>query len=226
MAHLPRGQTIAYSFGQLGAGLYGAFNNFTLPLYLSLFTQNNILIGWLSSTRSFEQSLIQPLVGAASDRTWTPVGRRAPFFLLTMPVVALLLIVNGWIPRDPAFLWVVAITIFVFSLLFNIGIDPYYALLIDVTPAVYRGTVNGIAMVFGFAGNIIVLVLAALFWEQHPDWVFYAVAASLLIGFGVVALGVRERRDAFEHERAARQQQRAPICRATAVRRCGAGSAT
>ena len=33
MQRFSRRQTIAYSFGQLGAGLYGAFNTFTLPLY-------------------------------------------------------------------------------------------------------------------------------------------------------------------------------------------------
>ncbi len=198
MSRLSRRTTIAYSFGQLGSGLYGAFNNFTLPLYLSQFTGNNILIGWLSSTRSFEQSIIQPLVGARSDRTWTPVGRRAPFFVTTMPLVAVLLIVNGLLPHDPALLWLVALTIFAFSLLFNIGIDPYYALMVDVTPAAHRGIVNGIALVFGFAGNIIILIVAALWWESHPDWVFFFVAAGLLIGFGVVVLGVRERRELIE----------------------------
>ncbi len=194
MTHLSRGRTIAYSFGQLAAGLYFAFNNFTLPLYLSLFTQNNILIGWLSSTRSFEQSIIQPLVGARSDRTWTRFGRRAPFFLATMPIVALLLIVNGVLPHDPALLWIVVVTIFVFSLLFNVGIDPYYALLVDVTHPKQRGTVNGIAQVFGFLGQFGILIAAAFLWGVHPFWVFSTVAAGLVIGFGIVAFGVREPR--------------------------------
>jgi maltose/moltooligosaccharide transporter len=198
--HLGR-RTIAYSFGQVAAGLYGAFNIFTLPLYLSHFTSNAILIGWLSSTRSFEQSIIQPLVGAASDRTQTRLGRRAPFYLTTMPIVALLFIVNAWIPRSPEFLWLAVVTIFVFSLLYNVGIDPYFALLVDAFPAAQRGTVNGIALVFGFAANIVVLVVAALLWDAHPDWVFYFVAAGILIGFGVVALGVREGRLTIRFQR-------------------------
>ena len=111
-----------------------------------------------------------------------------------MPLVALLFIVNAWIPRSPEFLWLAVITIFLFSLLYNIGIDPYYALLIDVTPAQHRGTVNAVALVFGFAANIVLLVLAALLWDAHPDWVFYSVAAGIVLGFGVVALGVREGR--------------------------------
>ena len=195
MTRLSRRTTIAYSMGQLGSGLYGAFNNFTLSLYLHQFTSNAILIGWLSQTRSFEQSIIQPIVGARSDRTWTRFGRRAPFFLATMPIVALLLIVNGVLPRDPSFLWLAALTIFAFSLLYNIGIDPYYALLLDVTPAEHRGKVNGIAQIFGFVGYIALLLVAALLWEAHSEWVFGFVAVGLLLGFLVVAFGVHEPRD-------------------------------
>src|SRR5262249_51713724 len=112
MHRLTRPQTIAYSAGQFGAGLYYGFNTFILSLYLLQFTPNNILIGWLSSTRSCEQSVIQPLVGAKSDSTWTRLGRRAPFFLTAMPVVALLLIVNGLLPTpaepsEPPHFWLV-----------------------------------------------------------------------------------------------------------------------
>ncbi len=193
MIPLSRRGTLAYSTGLLAAGIFYAFNNFTLPLYLSLYTSNAILIGWLSSTRSFEQSIVQPVIGAWSDRTWTRLGRRAPFFLTAMPVAALLLIANGLLPHDPAILWLVVAVVFIFSFLFNVGIDPYFALLADATTPEQRGTVNGIAQVFGFVGQVGLLVAAAFLWSIHPAWVFSLVAVSLLIGFGVVALGVRER---------------------------------
>ncbi|RIK19777.1 MAG: hypothetical protein DCC52_14955 [Chloroflexi bacterium] len=185
---------IAYSFGNLAAGVYYAFNSFALPLYLSLFTSNAILIGWLSSTRSFEQFIIQPIVGAWSDRTWTRVGRRAPFFLLAMPVAALLLALTGNVPTDPAYLWLAVAGVFLFSIVFNIGIDPYIALLADVTPSEQRGTVNGVAAVFGFAGQVVLLVVAAILFEENPTLIFYLIGASLVVGFAIVALGVREKR--------------------------------
>lgn len=187
-------RTIAYSCGNLAAGVYYAFNSFALPLYLSLFTSNAILIGWLSSTRSFEQFIIQPVIGAWSDRTWTRVGRRAPFFLLAMPVAALLLALTGHVPTDPAYLWFAVAGVFLFSVVFNIGIDPYIALLADVTPSEQRGTVNGVAAVFGFVGQVALLVLAIIFFEKNPTAVFYFIGASLIAGFTIVALGVREKR--------------------------------
>lgn len=205
MQRLTRPQTIAYSAGQFAAGLYYAFNTFILSLYLSQFTQNNILIGWLSSTRSFEQSLIQPLVGAKSDRTWTRFGRRAPFFLTAMPLVALLLIVNGLLPTPPApseptHLWLVVAIIFLFSLLFNIGIDPYYALLVDVTAPDERGRKSGWAQLAGFLGQCTLLVLAIFLWTKQPFLIWLTVALGLVLGFGLVALAVREPRE-LPHER-------------------------
>jgi maltose/moltooligosaccharide transporter len=208
MPPLSRSRTFAYAAGLCAAGMYFAFNNFTLPLYLSIFTSNNILIGWLSSTRSFEQWIIQPLVGARSDRTWTRFGRRAPFFLAAMPLVALLLIFNGLIPRDPALLALVAVTIFAFSFLFNIGIDPYYALLADVTTSDQRGTVNGIAQVFGFLGQAAILIGAFLLYGIHPAWVFGLVAVGLVAGFGIVGFGVRESRERIRVETGRRPARR------------------
>lgn len=219
MERLDRTKTIAYSIGNLAAGMYYAFNNFTLPLYLRFFTNNNILIGWLSSTRSFEQAIVQPFVGAWSDRTWTRLGRRAPFFLGGMGLSAVFLIANAFIPHQgvanseemkfacstiPAQLptlphqdaWrlIVVLTIFLFSFFFNVGIDPYTALLADVTPSEHRGTVNGIKEIFGFVGQVGLLTAAFLILNSHTDWMFYIVAVGLVVGFGVVALLVREPR--------------------------------
>lgn len=192
MVPLSRKGTIAYSAGLLAAGVFYSFNNFTLPLYLSIYTSNAILIGWLSSTRSFEQAIVQPVVGAWSDRTRTRFGRRAPFFMTAMPAAAILLMINGLLPHDPAFLWIVVAVVFAFSFLFNIGIDPYFALLADVTTPEQRGTVNGVAQVFGFVGQVVLLVAAAFLWTIHPAWVFALVAIFLLVGFATVIFGVRE----------------------------------
>ncbi len=186
---------IAYSMGSVAAGLFYAFNNFTLPLFLSFYTKDAIIIGWLSSTRSFEQAIVQPFVGGWSDRTWTRFGRRAPFFLIAMPISALFFIITAQIPHDPGLLLLVIISVFIFSFMFNVGIDPYVALLADATESKQRGTINGIAALFGFLGQVIILIVAGIIWEQHHDWVFYLIAIGLVLGFGIVGAGVRERRD-------------------------------
>jgi maltose/moltooligosaccharide transporter len=191
-------KALAYSCGNLAAGLFYAFNNFTLPIYLSLYTTTAIRIGWRSSTRAVEQAIFQPLVGAWSDRTWTRIGRRAPFFLASMPIAAVLMLATGLIPHDPAFLLLTVATIFLFSLAFNVGIDPYIALLADVTTPEQRGSVSGISAIFQFVGQVALLVGATFLWSVHPGWVFVMVAVGLIIGFLIVVLGVRERRRHLE----------------------------
>ncbi|MBV9545385.1 MAG: hypothetical protein JOY61_13525, partial [Chloroflexi bacterium] len=67
---------LIYAAGSIGTGAFYAFNNFVLPPVLKAFGAPDLLIGLLSSTRSIEGALIQPTVGALSDRIWTPLGRR------------------------------------------------------------------------------------------------------------------------------------------------------
>src|SRR5438874_7144533 len=132
------GAMLAYAAASLGTGAFYAFNNAALPLFLRPMTDSDVLIGLLSSTRSVEGAVVQPLVGTWSDRLRTRLGRRRPFFLAAIPPAAVLLALT---PLAPSLAWAVA-GIVLFSLLFNLAIDPYTALLADITPLSQRGTVN------------------------------------------------------------------------------------
>ncbi|MGE5141783.1 MAG: MFS transporter, partial [Rudaea sp.] len=107
---------------------------------------------------------------------------------------ALFFILTASIPRDPALLGLVVLCVFLFSFMFNVGIDPYVALLADSIPSEHRGKVSGVTAVFGFFGQVAILLAASALWEKHPDWVLYIVAIGLIIGFAIVAAGVREHR--------------------------------
>jgi MFS family permease len=144
--------------------------------------------------------------------------------MVMMPLSALFLVVTGLLPRDPTgwpstevnllflhgtvnhLLVIVVFTVFLFSLLFNFGIDPYVALLADVTPSEQRGTVNGTATALGYGGQFAILGFGIVMFEAHPDWLFFMAAVALVVGFGVVALGVREKRElvAVEQKRVRR----------------------
>src|SRR5919204_4945993 len=89
MRRLPVSTMLLYAAGSIGTGAFYAFNNFVLPPVLKSFGAPNLLIGLLSSTRSIEGALIQPTIGALSDRTWTPIGRRRPFLVVGIPLSAL-----------------------------------------------------------------------------------------------------------------------------------------
>jgi Na+/melibiose symporter and related transporters len=85
---LTRTKTALYSAGSIGAGAFFAFNNFVLPQLLKAAGAGDLLIGLLSSTRSIEGAIIQPTIGALSDRTRGRFGRRRPFVALGIPLSA------------------------------------------------------------------------------------------------------------------------------------------
>jgi hypothetical protein len=74
---------VAYLGCSFSVGLFNAFNNFTLALWLAGFTSSYLLIGLLGNSRSFEGAIVSPLAGAWSDRTWAGwLGRRRPFIMV------------------------------------------------------------------------------------------------------------------------------------------------
>lgn len=186
---------LLYSAGSLGMGLFYAFSNFTLPLYLQRFTTSDALIGLLANTRSFEGAIVQPLVGAWSDRTWTRLGRRKPFFMLSMPLVALLILVCTF---SPPFAVVIA-AILVFTLLFNVGVDPYMALQADISPQEQRSTLNSLATLLMAGGQLAFALISGLvLWAINPNLSFYFVAIGLVLAFAVTTAGIHEKRGAVE----------------------------
>ncbi|HEY8745508.1 MAG TPA: MFS transporter [Chloroflexota bacterium] len=180
-----------YSVASLGAGFFYAFNNFTLPLVLGAMTSNATLIGLLSSTRSIEGVVIQPTIGAWSDRVWTPLGRRRIFMAVGLPISAFFFVVAAQVHTLP--LLVAAIVLF--SLLFNAAIDPYNALLADLFPPERRSVVNSLATVVQFVGQVAMLLLAAqLSGTTVPPLVFYVVAGGMLVTAAITIIRIREPR--------------------------------
>src|SRR5205085_12123732 len=119
-----------YSVASIGSGVFYVFNNAVLPLLLqrAIPGTNVLLINLLSNTRSIEGAVIQPVVGAWSDRIWTRLGRRRPFMLIAIPLSALVMALTPLAPN----LALIVVCIVLFSLLFNVAADPYTALQADI----------------------------------------------------------------------------------------------
>ena len=190
---------LLYSAASAGTGAFYAFNNFVLPPILHGFGASNLVIGLLSSTRSIEGALIQPTIGALSDRTWTPLGRRRPFLIVGVPLAALFLVTaagaGGLVP--------LAVAIVLFSIFFNVAADPYAALLPDITPVHQRGLLSGLSTAVQLVSQVSFLLLVASVSTQGvPAWAYGLVAAVLVVSFGLTVVGIPERRQLdLEHER-------------------------
>jgi len=78
--------------------------------------------------------LVQPIIGAMSDRTWTRLGRRRPYFLVGALVSSAAL----WFMPDSPGLWFAATMLWVLDASINISMQPYRALVADQLPSEQR----------------------------------------------------------------------------------------
>jgi maltose/moltooligosaccharide transporter len=101
--------------------------------------------------------IVQPIVGFLSDKTWGPLGRRRPYFLIGAVLASLALIV---MPNSPT-LWIAAGTLWIMDAALNITMEPTRALVGDMMPDEQRTI--GYAMQSFFIGLGAVLA-GALPW--------------------------------------------------------------
>jgi maltose/moltooligosaccharide transporter len=152
-----------YSLANIGYGAFYAFNNFVLPLWLQSYTHSAVIKGLLGGSHSFEGVFIQPVIGSISDRLAGPGGRRRPFMRLFILISAVLLVLTpaaALLPPGVRLGGVVG-CIFLFTLTFNVAIDPYQALLADITTEEQRGKVTGTWYFIGAMGQVLILILLA-----------------------------------------------------------------
>ncbi|MGO8670774.1 MAG: MFS transporter [Capsulimonadaceae bacterium] len=180
---------LLYCMANLGYGMFYAFNNFALPLWLRRFTHDARLIGLLAGTHSYEGIVFQPLTGLISDRIRSPLGKRRPIMLIALPICCVLLGLTPLAATLPAHrLTAIVICIVLFTCTFNIASDPYQALLVDTTRPDQRGFVTGLWYVFSAGGQVGILLT-----NLHIETKCLLVAAVMLVTGLITIAGTRER---------------------------------
>ena len=91
--------------------------------------------------------IVQPIIGYFSDRTWTSLGRRRPYFLFGAIFASLSLVL---MPNAPL-LWIAAGTLWIMDASINVSMEPFRAFVGDNLPASQRTT--GFAMQSFFIGT-------------------------------------------------------------------------
>ncbi len=119
------------SFGflgiQFGWGLQMANMS---PIYKILGAEeSNLPYLWLAGPLT--GLLVQPLIGAMSDRTWTRLGRRRPFFLIGAILSSLALIA---MPHSSS-VWMAAGLLWILDASINTTMEPFRAFVGDKLPA-------------------------------------------------------------------------------------------
>ncbi|QPG04330.1 MFS transporter [Salinimonas marina] len=186
------------SFGFLGVQFGFALQNANVSRILSDLGADlhSLSLFWLVAP--IMGLLIQPIVGAASDRTWNGLGRRRPFILAGAVAAAIGMLL---MPNAPLFVTFMAPMIFGALMLalmdasFNICFQPFRSLVSDMVPSEQRnvgysiqslliniGAVIGSILPFVLT-NVVGLENTAQMGEVAPSvmWAFY-IGATVLLG--------------------------------------------
>ncbi|GAA5483070.1 hypothetical protein Hsar01_02297 [Haloferula sargassicola] len=116
--------------------------------------EKDIPILWLAAPLT--GLLIQPVIGYYSDRTWTGLGRRRPYFLAGAVLASLALLA---MPNSPS-LWVAAGLLWILDASVNVSMEPFRAFVGDMLPKEQRKS--------GFAMQSLLIGLGAVLSSALP----------------------------------------------------------
>ena len=151
------------SFGFLGIQMGFALQNANASRILQIFGADVHELSWFWLVAPLTGLIVQPVIGYYSDRTWTKLGRRRPFFLTGAILAAIGLILMPNADMFTAFLpslWIGAGMLFVMDASFNIAMEPFRALVADNLPSDQR--------TLGFSVQTVLIGIGAVIGSWLP----------------------------------------------------------
>jgi len=146
--------------------------------------------------------IMQPLIGHWSDKTWTRLGRRRPFFFWGALLASLALVV---MPNSGA-LWLTVVCLWLLNSAINVAMEPFRSFVCDMLPNGQRTTGFAMQAFFIGVGSVVASALPWIFTNwlgvsntapagQVPDSViysFYIGAAAFFFAVLVTVISTKE----------------------------------
>lgn len=150
------GQIWNLCFGFFGIQIgFGLQNANTSRIFQTLGADvDKLAILWIAAPLT--GMLVQPIIGHLSDKTWGPLGRRRPYFLVGALLSSAALL---FMPNAPV-LWLAAGTLWVMDASINVTMEPFRAFVGDLLPEEQRTT--------GFATQSFFIGAGAVFASALP----------------------------------------------------------
>lgn len=169
--------------------VWSIYNTFLPPIYDKM-VGSTLLVGLIMTLDNILALIIQPWVGARSDRTWTRFGRRLPYVMVGMPLAGLLLF---GLPNAVGYGLAILL---IFTVIMNIGMaisrTPIISLMADLTPSRYRSAANGVINLMGGVGGGVALFLGRPLESANPAYPFYFAGAVALLVPWLLRLFIKE----------------------------------
>lgn len=173
------------SFGFLGIQMGFALQNANASRILQILGADVHELSWFWIVAPLTGFIVQPIIGYYSDRTWTRLGRRRPYFLVGALLAAMGLIFMpnaGVLTTFLPGLWVGAGMLMIMDASFNVAMEPFRALVADKLPSDQR--------TLGFSVQTILIGFGAVVGSWLPWFLTSVLHISNEAPEGVVPLSL------------------------------------
>jgi maltose/moltooligosaccharide transporter len=178
---LSSGQIFNMSMGFFGIQMGFALQNANASRILQTFGADVEHLSWFWIVAPLTGMIIQPIIGHYSDRTWTKLGRRRPYFLAGALLTACALALMPNAAMFSAFLPAVLIgagMLMFMDASINVAMEPFRALVADMLPKEQSTT--------GFSVQTFLIGIGAVI----GSWLPYVLLNGFGIGENVTAGGI------------------------------------
>jgi maltose/moltooligosaccharide transporter len=151
------------SMGFLGIQMGFALQNGNASRILMNFGADVHELSWFWIVAPLTGMIVQPIIGKMSDKTWTKLGRRRPFFLggAILAAIGLFLLPNaGSFTKVLPAIWFGAIFLMIMDASFNVAMEPFRALVTD--------KLNGFQRTKGYAIQTALIGIGAVIGSWLP----------------------------------------------------------
>lgn len=183
------------SFGFLGIQIGFALQNANASRILQTFGADVEHLSWFWLVAPLTGMIVQPIIGHYSDRTWTRLGRRRPYFLggAVAASIALILMPNSpYLATFIPAMFIGAGLLMILDASMNVAMEPFRALVADKLPSQQRTlgfsiqtTLIGIGAVLGSWLPYILVNFLGVSGEAGDGFVPMNVILSFYIGAAV-----------------------------------------
>jgi maltose/moltooligosaccharide transporter len=171
-------QIINMSMGFLGIQMAFGLQNGNASRILANLGADVHELSWFWLVAPVTGLIVQPIIGHMGDNTWSPLGRRKPYFLIGAVLCAIGLVL---LPNAASVTHMIAANVLLLAVIFlammdfsvNIAMEPFRALVGDMLPK-HQGTL-------GFSIQTILIGIGAVIGSEMPNWLtnFHSYIKSL-----------------------------------------------
>jgi Na+/melibiose symporter-like transporter len=185
-------KTFLLGFGFLGISMIWSLYNAYVPVFLKdTFNLPLTAVGGIMTIDNIFAIILLPFLGALSDRTNTPIGRRRPYILIGAPLAMFFFIMIPYMNELQSLL-LMMLVITLMNLSMSLYRSPVIALMPDITPSKYRSQANGIINLMGGVGALLAFFGSKPLYNMDKTYPFIAGGMVMLFACMMVVLFINE----------------------------------